>query len=73
MRVIAAKYGLAYVSILDRLCKNGNCPLATATGVPLQFDTLHLTVDGSRLVAEKIAAAILAAHDSSSSPSHMTN
>ena len=73
MRVTASKYGLAYVSILDRLCANGNCPLTTSTGVPLQFDTLHLTAEGSHFVAEKIAPAILTAHDPSPSPGRVMN
>jgi peptidoglycan/LPS O-acetylase OafA/YrhL len=45
-----------YVSLVDLLCPEGRCIVYAAEHVPLQFDTSHLTTEGSILVAQRLAA-----------------
>ncbi len=44
-----------YVSLVDLLCPEHRCIVYAAHDVPLQFDTSHLTTEGSVLVAKKLA------------------
>ena len=43
-----------YVSLVDLLCPENRCIVYAAPNVPLQFDTSHLTTEGSILVAKKL-------------------
>jgi len=44
----------AYVSVLDAVCPQRQCPLTVAGGVPLAWDHAHLTAEGSVHVMEKL-------------------
>jgi peptidoglycan/LPS O-acetylase OafA/YrhL len=44
----------AYVSVLDAVCPQRQCPLTVAGGVPLSWDHAHLTAEGSAYVVEKL-------------------
>jgi peptidoglycan/LPS O-acetylase OafA/YrhL len=44
----------AYVSVLDVVCPQRQCPLTVAGGVPLSWDHAHLTAEGSAYVVEKL-------------------
>ncbi len=52
-RRIAARPGVKYVSILDAVCKNGQCPVLRA-GKSMHFDLTHLTPDGSDYFARRL-------------------
>ena len=57
-----------YVSLVDLLCPKNRCIVYAAPDVPMQFDTSHLTTDGSILVAKKLAtlplfAPLVESHD----------
>ncbi|WP_051379090.1 acyltransferase family protein [Derxia gummosa] len=49
---------LHYVSLVDMLCKDGDCRAYAREGVPMQFDYGHLTVEGSEIVARSILGQI---------------
>ena len=51
---IAAKYGATYVSYYKLLCMSDGCLTTTPDGSPLEFDTDHLTRQGSLLVVRKL-------------------
>jgi peptidoglycan/LPS O-acetylase OafA/YrhL len=51
---IASKYGATYVSYYKLLCKSDRCLTTTSDGSPLEFDTDHLTKQGSLLVVQKL-------------------
>jgi len=44
----------SYVSVLDAVCPNRQCPLTLAGAIPIAFDHAHLTAEGSRYVVEKL-------------------
>jgi peptidoglycan/LPS O-acetylase OafA/YrhL len=46
--------GLSYVSVLDAVCPERQCPL-TVDGVPLSLDHAHLTAEGSLYVMTRVA------------------
>lgn len=54
LSAIAAKYGAAYVSYYTLMCTAGRCLTTTPDGSPLEFDTDHLTKQGSLLVVRKL-------------------
>ncbi len=43
-----------FVSILDALCENGDCPLTIDAETPIIWDTLHLTPEGSAYVLDRL-------------------
>lgn len=45
-----------YLPVIDQLCQGRTCVLRTPSGQPMQFDYGHLTLEGSRLVVNKLAA-----------------
>ena len=51
---IASNYGATYVSYYKLLCKSDHCLTTTPDGSPLEFDTDHLTKQGSLLVVRKL-------------------
>jgi peptidoglycan/LPS O-acetylase OafA/YrhL len=54
LTTMASKYGATYVSYYKLLCKSGRCLTITPDGSPLEFDTDHLTQQGSLLVVRKL-------------------
>jgi hypothetical protein len=44
-----------FVSLYDLLCTQGRCLAYASEDVPLQFDTSHLTTQGSVIVAQRLA------------------
>jgi peptidoglycan/LPS O-acetylase OafA/YrhL len=44
-----------FVSLVDILCPEHHCIVYAGKDIPLQFDTSHLTTEGSILVAKKLA------------------
>ena len=54
LNAIASKYGATYVSYYKLLCKSDHCLTTTPDGSPLEFDTDHLTKQGSLLVVKKL-------------------
>jgi SGNH domain (fused to AT3 domains) len=51
--------GVRYVSVLKAVCGNKPCPIYANPQVPMQWDTSHLTVEGSDVVAQAIADDVL--------------
>jgi len=51
---VAAKYGVTYVSYHKMLCTDQRCLKTAPDGSPLEFDTDHLTREGSLLVIRKL-------------------
>jgi hypothetical protein len=43
-----------FVSVLDALCTNGDCPLKVDAETPMLWDTLHLTPEGSAYVIDRL-------------------
>jgi peptidoglycan/LPS O-acetylase OafA/YrhL len=54
LSAIASKYGAKYVSYYRLLCVSGRCLKTAPDGAPLEFDTDHLTKQGSLLVVRKL-------------------
>jgi peptidoglycan/LPS O-acetylase OafA/YrhL len=50
--------GARLVSLFDLLCSDWNCPTLTPEGSPVQWDTHHLTRDGSLLVGRELFPVI---------------
>ena len=46
--------GATYVSVYRAMCPNGRCTLWTDDGNPIQFDYGHLTLNGSKLVIDRV-------------------
>lgn len=55
---VARETGATYVSPLRLLCDQAACVTSTAPGVPLQFDYVHLTHEGSEYLATLIMREI---------------
>jgi peptidoglycan/LPS O-acetylase OafA/YrhL len=53
-----AKFG--YVSVLDTICPERQCPITVTGDVPLAWDHAHLTAEGSAYVMERIAPTLRA-------------
>jgi peptidoglycan/LPS O-acetylase OafA/YrhL len=45
----------AYISVVDTVCPQRQCPLTVDGGIPLSWDHAHLTAEGSVYVMEKVA------------------
>jgi len=59
-RALANKTGVPFVSMLQAYCPAGRCPLVTDAGVPIEYDSLHFTREGSCYVAARMLPALLA-------------
>lgn len=59
-QALAAKTHVPFVSMLQAYCSAGRCPLVTEGDVPIEFDPLHFTREGSRYVAARMLPALLA-------------
>ena len=44
----------SYVSVLDAVCPERQCPLTVDDGIPLTVDHAHLTAEGSKYVSTKL-------------------
>ena len=58
LRDRARQGGYEYVSLIDAVCPGGVCQTFAAPGVPMLSDESHFTLVGSRVVAQRIVAAI---------------
>ena len=56
MAAIATEHGARYISMIDLLCTQSSCITTDLAGLPLLHDREHFTLDGSKLVAEKLRA-----------------
>ena len=56
MRALVTARGATYVSLYDAACPGDICQELTQDGVPVQFDTGHLTAEGSIVIAQRLAA-----------------
>jgi peptidoglycan/LPS O-acetylase OafA/YrhL len=51
---IPAHEKFIYVSVIDAVCPQRECPLTVGDGVPLAWDHAHLTAEGSVFVMDKV-------------------
>lgn len=56
MDALVTARGAQYMSVYAAACPDGVCQELTADGVPVQFDTGHLTAEGSRVVARRLVS-----------------
>ena len=56
MAAFARRKGVRYISLFDTLCGDGRCITETPAGAPMSHDYGHMTVEGSRLVADRLRA-----------------
>jgi hypothetical protein len=52
---LPAHEGFSYVSVLEAICPERQCPLTIDGGIPLAWDHAHLTAEGSIYVVERLA------------------
>jgi len=55
---LPAHEGFAYISVVDAVCPERQCPLTIEAGVPLAWDAMHLTAEGSVYVAVRLKTMI---------------
>jgi peptidoglycan/LPS O-acetylase OafA/YrhL len=51
---LPATESFSYVSVVDAVCPDRQCPLTVGEGVPLAMDHAHLTAEGSVYVMERL-------------------
>jgi hypothetical protein len=51
---LPAHDGFSYVSVLDAVCPERQCPVTIAGGIPLSWDHAHLTAQGSDYVTTRL-------------------
>jgi peptidoglycan/LPS O-acetylase OafA/YrhL len=61
LAAVAAAHGAAYISMIDLFCPQSACSTTDPQGLPLLNDREHFTLEGSKLIAEKLKAAALLA------------
>ena len=54
----ASVEGVTYISALDTICPQENCPLVVGNDVPLIWDHAHMTVEGSKYAGHVLAPLI---------------
>jgi hypothetical protein len=52
---LTAHEKFAYISVLDAVCPERQCPLMLPDGIPLAWDHAHLTAAGSVFVMKRLA------------------
>jgi hypothetical protein len=57
--MLAGLPGLIYISVIRQICEGLKCTVAVNGNVPVQFDMLHLTAEGSLFVASKLVPLII--------------
>jgi hypothetical protein len=45
---------LSYVSVLKAACPNRICPLFAKPGIPMEWDPIHLTAEGSQYIIDRV-------------------
>jgi SGNH domain (fused to AT3 domains) len=53
-QALPAGDGFSYVSVLDAVCPERQCPVTTDNGTPLSWDHAHLTAEGSVYVMQRL-------------------
>jgi len=53
-QALPAVRGFSYVSVLDAVCPQRQCPVTIGNGVPLSWDHAHLTAEGSEYVMQRL-------------------
>ncbi len=56
-RLARSEQRVKYVSLIMPICEQHECALYAGDGVPLEFDSNHLTREGSLVVAQRIKVA----------------
>ncbi len=51
---LPAHNGFAYVSVVDAVCPDRQCPVTIRDGIPLSWDHAHLTAEGSVYVTARL-------------------
>ena len=46
--------GFSYISVVDAVCRERQCPLTLDAGIPLSWDHAHLTAEGSVYVMQRL-------------------
>jgi peptidoglycan/LPS O-acetylase OafA/YrhL len=46
--------GFSYISVVDAICPQRQCPLTIDNGIPLSWDHAHLTAEGSEYVMSRL-------------------
>jgi peptidoglycan/LPS O-acetylase OafA/YrhL len=59
LQSLATKYDAKYISLYKLLCSPDRCTVVSDDGAPLEFDTDHLTREGSLFVIEKLVESKL--------------
>ncbi|HEX7857266.1 MAG TPA: acyltransferase family protein [Sphingobium sp.] len=54
IRTTTLDHGATYIAPIDLLCTSGPCQIYAAPGIPLQFDDVHLTHQGSALLIDRM-------------------
>jgi len=69
LRRKAAAWGVQYISVWNSMCTVDGCPTRAGPSgrVPFAWDPLHLTIDGSKMLIDKIMPALLDGRSSSRS------
>jgi hypothetical protein len=57
---LPAHANFSYVSVLDAVCPQRQCPITLDDGIPLSWDHAHLTAEGSSYVMEKVVPMLSA-------------
>lgn len=47
--------GFFYISVVDAICPQRQCPVTIDDGIPLSWDHAHLTAEGSVYVMSRLA------------------
>jgi peptidoglycan/LPS O-acetylase OafA/YrhL len=56
---LPARDGFSYVSVLDAVCPERQCPVTIDGGIPLSWDHAHLTAEGSVYVTARLLPELL--------------
>lgn len=59
LKAEATRHGIRYVSFARRICSSQQCRTMADGGVPMLFDTDHLTREGGQLAAERLRDDLL--------------
>ena len=51
--------GIRYISVIDAMCRGESCSTVDEHGVPLQFDTAHLTAAGSAWLVRQLTDQLM--------------
>ena len=57
LKLAATDWKVRYISLVNTMCNSASCVEYAPDGVPMQYDSGHLTRDGSVLVAQRLRAS----------------